>query len=512
MVGIPRTKACQNCKRRRVKCDENWPTCSQCRRSKTPCPGPTLTKLRFMNHNDPELGRKFGTSEQDPSFAAKPEQKVRRSVVKRFVMVNPSPRVPPVAPVDHLSSCLSTLLDYGPDGCTFLQKSPIRYIPRRLSQSSPVVVDMISLFCSVWTDHCQQQPPSQVTSRHYDKALRGLQNALQKLPQRRVDRAQMLDTLTAITLLQKTQPLLSREADPSWGVHAVAIKHMMIDMGPPEADDSFEAALAKENRSLLIRNRLAGGPEIDFMNESPWREAMDRLGTEDWLVDELEPFGSDDCFKIELRTPRMQDWVDSIVRVRAEGPYTEEMRALSGTVIEGMMEHADLLRRTIRVTTKALLARENMVVKTDPSASVAFMQRSYSFSHASVAAMFCALHCPQVIVLRSLYEFSVMYDEAPDETLYAEYRDVCCQIWMVLRYMQMLKPVTGLAILGAISVTFEAAVGEEREKVIDFVNHIDSYLLRFNKDRAVISEYLSHVCEVVTGRVPGSGHLSFITT
>jgi hypothetical protein len=62
----------------------------------------------------------------------------------------------------------------------------------------------------------------------------------------------MIDTLTAITLLQKTQPLLSREADPSWGVHAVAIKHMMIEMGPPEKDDSFEAALVKENRSLLV--------------------------------------------------------------------------------------------------------------------------------------------------------------------------------------------------------------------------------------------------------------------
>lgn len=206
-----------------------------------------------MSHNGPESAGQIGTLEQEPSSTtAKPEQRGKKSVIKRFVMVNPSPRTPPVAPVDHLSSCLATLLEYGPEGCTFLQKSPIRYIPRRLSQSSPVVVDMISLFCSVWTDHCHQQPPGQVTSRRYDIALRGLQNALQKLPKGRVERAQMIDTLTAITLLQKTQPLLSREADPSWGVHAVAIKHMMIEMGPPERDDSFEAALVKENRSLLV--------------------------------------------------------------------------------------------------------------------------------------------------------------------------------------------------------------------------------------------------------------------
>ncbi|CAG9945995.1 unnamed protein product [Clonostachys rosea f. rosea IK726] len=513
MVGIPRTKACQNCKRRRVKCDENWPTCSQCRRSKTPCPGPTTTSIRFVSHNGPESAKQIGTSEQEPSStAAKPEQAVRKSVIKRFVMVNPSPRTPPVAPVDHLSSCLATLLEYGPEGCTFLQKSPIRYIPRRLSQSSPVVVDMISLFCSVWTDHCHQQPPSQVTSRRYDIALRGLQNALQKLPKGRVDRAQMIDTLTAITLLQKTQPLLSREADPSWGVHAVAIKHMMIEMGPPEKDDSFEAALVKENRSLLIRNRLAGGPEVDFLNESPWKEAMVRLGTEDWLVDELEPFGSEDCFKLELRTPRMQDWADFIVRIRTEGPYTEEMKGLSAIVINEMLEHAELLRRTIGVTTKALLARGTMVVKTDPSELVAFMRKSYSFTHASAAAMFCTLVSVQVIVLRSLYEFSVMYDGVPDEALYTEYRDVCGQIWMVIPYIHTLKPVTGLAMLGTISVTFEAAVGEEREKVIDVVNHLDSYLLRFNKDRAMIADFLLHVCKAVTGRVPVHGHLSWITT
>ncbi|CAG9982362.1 unnamed protein product [Clonostachys byssicola] len=475
--------------------------------------GPTTTRIRFVSHNVPESAKQSDTLEEEPSSTtAKAEQRVKRSVIKRFVMVNPSPRTPPVAPVDHLSSCLVTLLEYGPEGGTFLQKSPIRYIPRRLSRSNPVVVDMISLFCSVWTDHCHQQPPSQVTSRRYDIALRGLQNAIQKLPKGRADRAQMIDTLTAITLLQKTQPLLSREADPSWGVHAVAIKHMMIEMGPPETDDSFEAALVKENRSLLIRNRLAGGPEVDFLNESPWKEAMVRLGTEDWLVDELEPFGSEDCLKLELRTPRMQDWVDYIGRIRAEGPFTEEMRDLSAIVIHEMLEHADLLRRTIGVTTKALLARGTMVVKTDPNESVAFMRKSYSFTHASAAAMLCNLVSVQVIVLRSLYEFSVMYDEVPDETLYKEYRDICGHIWMVISYLHTLKPVTGLAMLGTISVTFEAAVGEEREKVIDIVNHLDSYLLRFNKDREKISEFLLHVCKAVTGRVPVHGHLSWITT
>jgi hypothetical protein len=105
-----------------------------------------------------------------------------------------------------------------------------------------------------------------------------------------------------------------------------------------------------------------------------------------------------------------------------------------------------------------------------------------------------------------------MYDGVPDEALYTEYRDVCGQIWMVIPYIHTLKPVTGLAMLGTISVTFEAAVGEEREKVIDVVNHLDSYLLRFNKDRAMIADFLLHVCKAVTGRVPVHGHLSWITT
>ncbi|CAG9939537.1 unnamed protein product [Clonostachys rosea f. rosea IK726] len=49
MPGIPKSKGCKSCKRRKIKCDEQWPTCTPCRRSCSRCPGPSSV-FKFV-HN-----------------------------------------------------------------------------------------------------------------------------------------------------------------------------------------------------------------------------------------------------------------------------------------------------------------------------------------------------------------------------------------------------------------------------------------------------------------------------
>ncbi|KAF3390357.1 hypothetical protein F1880_009043 [Penicillium rolfsii] len=39
MVGVPRSKGCLACLQRRIKCDENFPSCKHCKRRGLRCPG-----------------------------------------------------------------------------------------------------------------------------------------------------------------------------------------------------------------------------------------------------------------------------------------------------------------------------------------------------------------------------------------------------------------------------------------------------------------------------------------
>ncbi|KAE8421837.1 hypothetical protein BDV36DRAFT_31294 [Aspergillus pseudocaelatus] len=47
--SVTRSRDCAQCLRRKIKCDENRPECSQCRRIRKPCPG--VYKGLFMVHS-----------------------------------------------------------------------------------------------------------------------------------------------------------------------------------------------------------------------------------------------------------------------------------------------------------------------------------------------------------------------------------------------------------------------------------------------------------------------------
>ncbi|KAF2845433.1 hypothetical protein T440DRAFT_472659 [Plenodomus tracheiphilus IPT5] len=40
MVGVPKSTGCLICRKRKIKCDETWPTCLNCRKNGKTCPGP----------------------------------------------------------------------------------------------------------------------------------------------------------------------------------------------------------------------------------------------------------------------------------------------------------------------------------------------------------------------------------------------------------------------------------------------------------------------------------------
>ncbi|KAJ5748826.1 uncharacterized protein N7511_010522 [Penicillium nucicola] len=64
MVGVPKSKGCQTCIKRRVKCDLVRPNCTQCRKYGVECPG--YIKLHKFINEGPQLGTRF-TKKPEPT-------------------------------------------------------------------------------------------------------------------------------------------------------------------------------------------------------------------------------------------------------------------------------------------------------------------------------------------------------------------------------------------------------------------------------------------------------------
>ncbi|ORY01062.1 hypothetical protein BCR34DRAFT_101531 [Clohesyomyces aquaticus] len=57
MVGVPKSTGCAICRKRKIKCDEGWPLCGNCRKNRKQCPGPP-SKHTFRP-SGPKLGSSF---------------------------------------------------------------------------------------------------------------------------------------------------------------------------------------------------------------------------------------------------------------------------------------------------------------------------------------------------------------------------------------------------------------------------------------------------------------------
>ncbi|OJD33459.1 zn 2cys6 transcription factor protein [Diplodia corticola] len=94
MVGVPKSKGCATCRSRKIRvslsslaakpaacvliprareqCDETWPVCQQCRRSRRECPGPSNPHGKFMDEGPRQRARGNTAVPNDPARAPPP--------------------------------------------------------------------------------------------------------------------------------------------------------------------------------------------------------------------------------------------------------------------------------------------------------------------------------------------------------------------------------------------------------------------------------------------------------
>jgi hypothetical protein len=133
-----------------------------------------------------------------------------------------------------------------PDRGMVLSPKFLRELPRRMPES-PCVRDSVALYCHVWNTFRRGERIAEFVSLGlYGKAVRSLLRALQS------ETAVSVETLAAITLLQRTEHLFDSSRSTLSPAHAKGIVHIIKRLGPPEPGDDLHYGLVFENYGTLV--------------------------------------------------------------------------------------------------------------------------------------------------------------------------------------------------------------------------------------------------------------------
>lgn len=502
MPGVSRSKACDTCKKRKVKCDEKWPTCSPCARHKVICPGPSSPGFKFVHQENQPAQRRPVERErkprvpgerEDPGSLALQVRKMRSAVhgdgssYGSFRLVNPTPRPQPTTLCDRVAQRLVGHLERGRDGGITLQMTYLKYLPQRLSESA-CLRDSVALFCTSWAGFRRQQPRGEIVNTvGYGKVLRSLQRALEG-PQ-----ALSVETLAAVTLLERTDAIFNRKPKHHWDVHQKGIRNLITQKGPPNVDDMLDVCLANENYGMLL-GHLARAGGSNFMLQPPWKEVMEKCEDVYLKSLNLEPFSDESIRLINRVYAEWPDWVAEKVRIRQD-PLSDEMMAAAASFREKLSSIEDTVRGVVIPLTEDGLASGTIA---ETKESKAFVGKKYLFKSDSLAQMFMSALMLRALLLLMIRQLDNLYARV-DEVVCAEYRNVSIQIWMFETYLRAMEPLIAVNFMGGIHVSLDAASVEEKERIVDWVMDIDESLHTLGLEKSVLAGYIQKYTDIMTG-------------
>ncbi|KAI1489664.1 hypothetical protein F5X96DRAFT_600854 [Biscogniauxia mediterranea] len=288
MVGVPRTKRCQRCKRIKIKCDEKWPNCTPCIRARVACSGPpTMPKFIYNgSHANTDTSNADNVIRLDESLDPEAPSRAQGQGSRTMVdvrqrglpdgssfgylrLVASSPRSVPTTVADRLAARLvGYLAKEDPTWSVMRCIGYTKHIPARLGESV-ALRDGVALLCSAWANYRRDVPARQVIDPVlYGRALRSLQRCLD-------DRRQYstCETLAAATIMERVEVLFDTDRPYHRARHTLGIQGIMLTRGPPKLDDDLDFQLALENGPALISHWLVHGGE-NFYLAPPWREVM----------------------------------------------------------------------------------------------------------------------------------------------------------------------------------------------------------------------------------------------
>ncbi|KAL3458268.1 hypothetical protein BJX64DRAFT_225808 [Aspergillus heterothallicus] len=275
MVGVPRSKGCQTCLQRRVKCDLTHPECIQCSRRLKKCPG-YEKRWTFCNQTSGALGDKTRTRSKDQA----------RSALHRSAQSKPPSN-------DTIDECVEPNLvvrAFDLQGkeifCTFLLASfPaqfascgervdvnwIDYARQPVLDAPQALTWAFRSIATLHMGHTYHDLEKITSSRHmYSRALNYL-SGLVSHP--RYQRG--AETLAAAILLSIYE-MQDGISPLSWLAHAQGLATLIQLRGPQAHRTGFGVTLLKSCRSILVSEAFVRGGRC-FLDKPEWQTYLNEV-------------------------------------------------------------------------------------------------------------------------------------------------------------------------------------------------------------------------------------------
>lgn len=295
MVGVPKSKGCQTCLRRRVKvrprsgkiqpenipltlgsqCDMLRPGCTQCQRYGVHCPGYTRSR-KFMDEG-PNLEQRFGQTrslERSNSITSSTSTTNTASIDERIVPSLVAQSMNNQQPVIFGSFVQRAFTRWFGLNKYRVHVPWTAYIAQNLGASPPFDAG-IHCLNTMFMGHSHTDTRLQRSSRElYSKALRLFGDQI------RNSTAMSSRESVGTTILLSLFEAYSQTNPDSWARHAGATAFLMAHRGPAAHLTGFDRCIYLSFRSFIVAEAFVNGKECIF--ERPeWQTHIDQVRAED---------------------------------------------------------------------------------------------------------------------------------------------------------------------------------------------------------------------------------------
>ncbi|KAI1211412.1 uncharacterized protein F4807DRAFT_451030 [Annulohypoxylon truncatum] len=498
MVGVPRSKRCERCKRIKIKCDETWPTCTPCLRAKTLCSGPpNLTKFINNGRHTP-VAEESSESETMVHFVTsgkgvKNLKSIRHqglpngAQLGHFRLSADEPRKNLTTVADRVAARFVGYLTHERAAWDMLASAGYnRHLPVRLSESA-ALRDSVALVCSTWSNSRRNVPPDQIVDPNlYGKALRSLQRSLedQQLQLR-------CETLAAATLLERVELIFDTHRPYQRTRHSFGISSLMSARGPPNPNDELDMHLALENHASMISHWLVHGGENFYLTPT-WAEVIQPMKSK---LEKSVPAERLPCYTLgyyygfwpglvhEFR--RITNHPNESLKQELAMNFRDRVATLESKVIdigESMIERALLTGR--------------MLEQLDPETPIG---KKFCFESIDLLSSVISYGMIRTVFNRLQSQVNDLLGEL-DFLLEADHRNTCRLTWMCIPFILGLGMAPSMMFATSIFLAYEGANEVEKEYLLDVIMKMAAYNGRYPEDRSAIEHIMSNTAKALTGR------------
>ncbi|VTT76815.1 unnamed protein product [Fusarium fujikuroi] len=277
MVGIPTSKGCRLCLQRSIKCDEERPSCAQCRRGGRTCPG-YVREMKFVDEG-PKVRRSRRVATSTPHKASKGDTRHNGDLRRHQREANPGARFSQPgsfkAERDQiLSSFVSAMFPLNSSAAqiSFLG-SWLWHLPPRLGSSAVLDHAALSVAWAYFAKLYGDPIALRNAEISYSCAVRSLALALDDAKEQLSS-----DVLCATVLLGHFENLKTFvNVSHAWIRHAGGATRLMQLRGARRCYESaFEYSMFLACRGAIISEALASGQPCILESES-WQNISDGL-------------------------------------------------------------------------------------------------------------------------------------------------------------------------------------------------------------------------------------------